>query len=138
MSQPKILKAEGMGRCIGCYSCMLACARVIHNNFSPRKSAIQIRSAGGLQSKFLAVICRGCGEPPCAAACPAEALIRRKGGGVVFKKELCTGCRQCVGACTVEAIYFDEEERKPVVCVQCGACTRFCPHQVITMEVRHD
>jgi len=134
----KILKAEGMDKCIGCYSCMLACAGVVYGNFSPRKSAIQIRSAGGLHSKFLALICRGCTSPPCAGACTADALAKRPGGGVNFKKDLCTGCRNCAKACTAEAIFFDEDEGKPVVCIQCGTCTRYCPHRVITMEVRHD
>ncbi|GAB4264985.1 MAG: 4Fe-4S binding protein [Thermincola ferriacetica] len=138
MAEAKILKAPGMAKCIGCYSCMLACARVIHNDYSPRRSAIQIRSTGGLQSSFLAVICRGCLKPACAEACPAEALVERPGGGVIFKKDLCTGCRKCVAACSAEAIFFDEDEKKPIVCIQCGTCTRYCPHQVITMEVRND
>jgi Fe-S-cluster-containing dehydrogenase component len=137
MVQAKLLKAPGMDKCIGCYSCMLACARVIHNDFSPRKSAIQIRSAGGLQSKFIALICRGCGNPPCAEACPAQALEKRDGGGVKYKKECCTGCRKCVEACAVDAIFYDEDEKKPIICIHCGTCTNFCPHQVITMEVGH-
>ncbi len=138
MPELKVLKAEGMAKCIGCYSCMLACARTVHNNFSPRKSAIQIRSTGGLQSNFLALICRGCTNPPCVEACPTEALVQRKGGGVLFKKDLCTGCKQCVDACSAQAIFFDEEDKKPIVCIQCGTCTRYCPHKVLTMEVSDD
>jgi Fe-S-cluster-containing dehydrogenase component len=139
MATAKILKAEGMAKCIGCYSCMLACARMLHGNFSPRKSAIQIRSTGGLQSKFVALICRGCANPPCAEVCMTEALRKRVGGGVIFKQDLCIGCRKCVQACSAEAIFFNEDEKKPIICIQCGSCTNFCPHQVISMEEsQHD
>lgn len=134
----KILQAPGMNRCIACYSCMLACARTVYKSFSPRQSAIQIRTQGGLQSKLVADICRGCLDAPCAEACRVEALLPRKGGGVKFNPAKCTGCRACVEACVVKTIHFDEQREKPIICIQCGTCTRFCPHGVLTMEVRAD
>ncbi len=130
----KILRAACMNRCIACYSCMLACARVNRRSFSPKLSAIQIRTTGGLQSRLVADICRGCPDPPCAAACRSGALAPRAGGGVRFKPDKCLGCRDCVGACIAHAIEFDQESRLPVVCIQCGTCTRFCPHNVLSME----
>jgi ferredoxin len=36
----------------------------------------------------------------------------------------------------VQVIYFDERNCRPVVCIQCGTCVRFCPHDVLSMEVR--
>lgn len=134
----KILQAKGMNRCIGCYSCMLACARVVHKSFSPRYSAIQIRTRGGLQSRLVADICRGCLEAPCAAACTAEAILPRPGGGVRFSRKKCVGCGACAKKCVVQVIYFDERDCRPVVCIQCGICLRFCPHEVLSMEVRED
>lgn len=132
----KVLRTPGINKCIGCYSCMLACARVVHKSFSPSVSAIQIRSRGGLQSKLAAHICMGCLDPACAGACPAEALVARSGGGIKFFPEKCTGCRKCVDACVVKVIHFDEDTGKPVVCIQCGVCTKFCPHNVLAMEGR--
>jgi len=134
----KILQAKGMNRCIGCYSCMLSCARVVHKSFSPRYSAIQIRTRGGLQSKLAADICRGCLEAPCAAACTTEALLPRTGGGVKFNRKKCAGCGDCAKKCVVQVIYFDERDCRPVICIQCGTCVRFCPHEVLTMEVREN
>lgn len=134
----KILQAKYMAKCIGCYSCMLACARTIRRSFSLHKSAIQIHTAGGLQSRFLANICRGCLEPACAKACNCGALIPRNGGGIKFIPDKCMGCQDCVEACIVKTIRFDHASNKPIVCIQCGSCTRYCPHQVITMEVREN
>ncbi|MBM7854853.1 Fe-S-cluster-containing dehydrogenase component [Desulfohalotomaculum tongense] len=125
-----------MTKCIGCYSCMLACARTIRRSLSPTKAAIQIRTAGGLQSKFVADICRGCIDAPCAAACRCGALIAREGGGVRFIPHKCIGCKDCVEACIIGVLEFDEDSNKPLVCVQCGTCARFCPHQVLTLEER--
>ncbi|KXG77192.1 putative ferredoxin-like protein YdhY [Thermotalea metallivorans] len=114
---------------------MLACARTVHGDYSPVKSAIQIRSSGGLQGKFVADICRGCIHPPCAQACATGALTARKGGGVGLHREKCIGCKKCIDACLVGAIRFDQREGIPIICIQCGACTKNCPHGVLRMEV---
>lgn len=134
----KILRAPGINKCIGCYSCMLACARAIRKNFSPRLSAIQIRSRGGLQSKFAAHICIGCENPSCAASCPTGALVARPGGGVKFTAEKCNGCGACGEACVVKVIHFEGDTGQPVVCIQCGTCIRFCPHNCLAMEEREN
>lgn len=134
MKKVKRLRAEDMSKCIGCYSCMSACARNIHKNFSPQKSAVQIRTKGGLQTKFVANICRACQEPACAEACPAGALVPRPGGGISFKKDKCTGCGKCVAGCPTNAIGWDEEKKLPITCLHCGMCAKFCPHQCLKME----
>ncbi len=132
----KILTAPAMARCIGCDSCMLACARMIYNSFSPDKSAIQIRSRGGAMGRMAANICTACAEPvPCVEVCPTEALTVRAGGrGMTYRKAECIGCHKCVEACPVRVIGWDEEETKPVVCIFCGQCVRFCPHDCLALE----
>lgn len=78
---PKVLTDSGMGRCIGCYSCMQACARMVYNDFSPHNNAIQVRTVGGMNGRLVANICRACPEPvPRVKVCPTDALITRKGG----------------------------------------------------------
>ncbi len=130
-----ILTAPRMARCIGCDSCMLACARMVYRSLSPQLSAIQIRSAGGIMGRMVAHLCTACAAPaPCAEACPTGALTSRTGGrGMTYRKAECTGCRQCVEACPIQVIGWDEGESRPVVCIFCGQCARYCPHDCLEL-----
>lgn len=129
----KVLKVRDIDRCIGCYSCMLACARFVFKSHSVVKSAILVRTRGGLQSKWGADICRGCLNAPCAEVCETGALVQRPGGGVIFKKGKCSRCGECVVACIVRVIRLDEDGY-PIICAQCGQCARICPQEVLAME----
>ena len=127
------IKVANQARCIGCYSCMMACARTYYSTISLKNSAIDIQTSGGIESVYVAVVCHACIDPPCARACPTGALVKRNGGGVKFKTDLCTGCGQCAGACLVGAIHMDGNA-KAIVCRHCGICTSFCPHEVLEMR----
>ena len=130
----KVLKAIAMNRCIGCLSCMITCAAVNQQDHSILKSAIHIKTSGGLSGKFIAVVCQACKDDvPCAEVCPSGALVKREGGGVLLDKEKCVGCERCVTACTVDAIFFDRGTKLPIVCKHCGVCARFCPHKCLQL-----
>jgi len=124
----KILKAKEMSKCIGCLTCMSVCAGVNQQNHSLSKSRIRIFTKGGISGRFTAEVCQACREPACAEACGAGALTLRKGGGVLLKPDLCTGCRNCVDACLVAAVTFDEDTQTPLICKHCGVCAQYCPH----------
>lgn len=128
----KQLKAPRMDRCIGCHSCSLACARLIHKKISWDTSGIRIESSGGLSTGFEARLCLACEPAACVAACPTGAYSQRKGGGVVVKKDLCIRCGNCAEACPVNAIFLDHAGR-PYVCIHCGRCVPFCPHDCLEM-----
>ena len=130
----KIIKANEMNKCIGCFTCMRICAGANRKNFSIRKSCIRVRTSGGLSGRFIAVVCHACIEPHCAEVCPSTALTPRKGGGVTLEPQKCIGCRRCEGACMAQAIGYDEDTRKPIVCHHCGLCSRYCPHGCLTMQ----
>ncbi len=131
----KVLRADGMNKCIGCFTCMFTCAGVNQQNHSLSKSAIRIKTSGGLQSKFVSVVCSACtGERACESVCPSGALTNRKGGGVNFDQDLCIGCRKCEEACVVGAVQYDVVENKPIICKHCGVCVRFCPHECLVMK----
>jgi Fe-S-cluster-containing dehydrogenase component len=132
----KILKAPHMERCIGCQSCSLACARLVHKNLSWSCSGIRIFSSGGLSTGFEAKTCLACNPAPCAQACPTGAFTQRKGGGVLVRKKLCIRCGECAQACPVDAVYLDNKS-EPFVCIHCGRCIGFCPHNCIEMEKIH-
>ena len=129
----KVLKAVAMERCIGCYSCMFACARIVHDSLSWSRSGIRVRSLGGLTAGFEASYCLACPLPPCIDACPSGALTEVQGGGVRYQRELCLRCGHCAPACPVNAIRLDGETGEPVVCLHCGGCVPFCPHACLAM-----
>ena len=130
----KVLKANEMNKCIGCFTCMLICAGVHRKNYSLKKSCISIRTSGGLAGRFVSVFCHGCREPQCAAICPSSALSPRKGGGVSLDSKKCIGCRRCVESCMVFGIGFDEDTHKPIICHHCGVCVKYCPHGCLEMH----
>jgi len=129
-----VLNPKGMNKCIGCLTCALVCSVSNQENHSINKSAIKIRTTGGMASTFVAIVCRGCRKPACREACPADALELRPGGGVLLNKEKCFGCRRCVPACSVGAVNFDTETQRPIICSHCGVCTTFCTHDCLPME----
>lgn len=128
---PQRIKVANLARCIGCYSCMLACSRQ-RGLVSLVRSAIQVKTRGGIEGDFILVVCHACEDPPCAHACQPGAL-EKADGGVKFDRELCTRCGACKDACLIGAITMDQEE--VVVCKHCGMCAEFCPHDVLTLEV---
>lgn len=131
---PKVIKVQHMDRCIGCESCVYACARRRFGILSIDFSAITVKTKGGMENGFTVIICRGCKDPVCARACPTGALRARKGGGVRIDLSKCDSCGACADACTIGAITIEARTGKPIVCTQCGACVEFCPHEVLVLE----
>ncbi len=114
-------------------SCVLACARTRYGVISLQRSAIKVRTTGGvIGSEFAIIACRACEDPACVHACEYGALTI--GRGLHLKSEKCTGCRACVEACLIGAITFDEELGRPILCTHCGRCAEFCPHGVLEVE----
>jgi len=122
----KHLITPRLDQCIGCHSCSLACARLVHKKVSWNTAGIRIHSSGGLSTGFVAKRCLACDPAPCAESCPTGAFSQRPGGGVIVKKSLCIRCGSCLQACPVEGIYQDREG-SVYVCIHCGQCVDFCP-----------
>lgn len=98
------------------------------------RSAIRVRSAGGVERGYVVIVCRACPDPPCAKVCPVDAMSLRRGGGVVVNPSVCIGCQLCREACPFGAVNWDVEANKPIICVHCGFCVEYCPHSVLRME----
>jgi len=120
-------------RCVGCQSCMFACARQ-QGIAGLSKTCIMVRSVGGMERGFIVVVCRACEDPSCMKVCPTGALQLRESGGVRLDVFKCIGCGNCRDACPIGAIFWDDETGKPMICIHCGYCTRFCPHGVLKLE----
>lgn len=129
----KRLAIQDNERCVGCQSCMFACARRPGMG-GLTGTSLWIRSAGGIRKGFVVIVCRACPDPPCVRVCPTDALVLRPGGGVRLKSELCIGCRNCAEACSYGAVLWDNERIKPLICVHCGYCASYCPYDVLEME----
>ena len=130
---PYVINPVGMNKCVGCLTCAIVCSVSNKDDHSIDKSAIKVRTTGGMTSRFVAVVCRGCREPACRDACPVKALKLRPGGGVILQEEICSGCRRCLAACSVNAVVYDVDAQKPIICFHCGVCTTFCTHDCLVM-----
>jgi Fe-S-cluster-containing dehydrogenase component len=119
--------------CVGCQSCMFACSRRV-GIAGLASSAIFVKSVGGVERGFTVIVCRACDDPPCARVCPVDALDVREGGGVILDASKCIGCGFCSEACPYGAIFWNEEQNKPIVCIYCGYCANYCPYDVIALE----
>ena len=130
---PKVLRSKEMNKCLGCFSCMTVCAAVRQKNHSIVKSAIKVRTTGGMDSSFIAIVCLACMEPACMEVCPSDALEFRDGGGVILIPEKCIGCRLCESACIMRAVNYDVDTKTPIICNHCGVCAQFCPHDCLQL-----
>jgi Fe-S-cluster-containing dehydrogenase component len=137
----KHLRIEYLERCVGCYQCVLACARFNEKVLSVDRASINVKTVGGYgKSGFAVVVCRGCLQPPCVPVCPIEGAIRKreKGGGVLVTRSICDAVKcehECLVACPIPgAIHIDEDLNNAIICRQCGLCTGFCPTGVLIME----
>ncbi len=130
----KRLAVKDRERCIGCYSCMFACSRAWHNSVGIEKSAMRVKNYPGVEGAFSVRVCIGCTDPDCAQACPTGALkLSKRGYGVELEKEKCTHCGECVQACSIGSLQWDDETQMPLVCYHCGICVQVCPTKVLEM-----
>ena len=127
----KLVVKDSM-RCVGCQSCMFACSRR-SGNAGLSNTCIGVKSAGGISRGYTVIVCRSCENPPCASVCPTNALSSKNGGGVKLNSSKCIGCGMCKDACIIDAVFWNYEQNKPVICVQCGYCVDYCPYEVLEL-----
>lgn len=130
--------------CIGCHSCEIACKQI--NNLPPGVFRIKVEEIipkynanSKLIMKMRVIRCTQCEKPQCVSACPRGALRKREDGVVVVDKSLCTGCKICIDACPIHAIWFNPETgkiEKCDLCVDKGLSEPFCAKHCITGALR--
>ena len=147
-------------RCVGCQSCVAACARannlpreehfnglyqIAYDLNSTTRNIIKLyRPADGKSYSYVKQQCMHCVDPACIAGCMFKGLKKDpKTGVVTWNSKLCVGCRYCEIACPYHVPKFQWEGYNPkiVKCELCKdrlakgeqpACSAVCPvHAVI-------
>lgn len=97
-------------RCIGCYTCAVACKmsnnlpndvwwNTIHTDGGDERDTAAGEYPNNLRQKYYPVSCQHCASPTCVEVCPTGATYKREDGLVVVDAEACIGCNSCVPAC---------------------------------------
>jgi len=115
-------------RCTGCYTCVVACKDWHDVPAGPaswrRVLTIERGEYPNPFVAFLSTACYHCAEPACIPACPANAISKREGDGiVVVDREACLGrddCGLCLEACPYKAPQFGAEPNAKVQ--MCNLC----------------
>ncbi len=94
--------------------------------------------------------CNHCQEPACASACFVKAFVKTPEGPVVYKPELCVGCRYCMVACPFYVPTYDYDSAfNPLVykCTMCApriaqgllpGCVEICPKEALLFGKRSE
>jgi phenylglyoxylate dehydrogenase beta subunit len=114
-------------RCDGCNACMLACADVKAGSRELADSRIRIVPDDG---RFELALCRQCADPRCVQNCPAAALAKDEGNGVItWDATKCVNCLLCTAGCAYGGIAYNAEAGHVVKCDMCEgnpACVAAC------------
>ncbi len=154
----KRLKVD-VERCNGCRSCVELCSalsmdegrvRVDEGSCDGCGACLNVCEVGALSLEEIVEVkvdlakCPGCGL--CAVICPSQAVRVEKPikGYLELDPSKCPeGCRCCLDACPVLAIYEEDGSLSvdPSLCVYCKACVYACPVEgalkVVRTELLH-
>jgi Fe-S-cluster-containing dehydrogenase component len=141
-------------RCVGCYSCIVACK--LEHNLPPYPvhpplanpegpELIRVYQVGPeirgdeVHQYFQPVSCMHCLDAPCVTACPQSAIYQDIETGITLVHEdQCMGCRSCLQVCPYGAPQFHDD--KLILCDLCThrlgqgrhtACEAACPARAI-------
>jgi len=93
-------------KCIGCYGCQIFCKT---ENATPpgilwsRVLLYEFGSYPAVKKMPLPILCMHCETPACVDICPTGASIRKPDGIVTVNPDKCTGCLNCLLACSYGA-----------------------------------
>ena len=116
-------------RCIGCYSCEVACKLENDVALGERwNKVVQIEPFGpsqlDLSTYWLPVMCQQCKESPCTHVCPTGASYRDPETDMVLvDKSKCIGCKYCMMACPYGVRSWNKEEQVVEKCTLCKHLT---------------
>jgi Fe-S-cluster-containing dehydrogenase component len=115
-------------RCIGCEACTVACKKenqgaqgwIRVETLNVKQKDTPRGEFPDLKMHFFPRLCQHCDHPPCAEACPLDALIKQENGVVLLDEATCDGCRICLDACPYDALIFNAHTDKAEKCNLCS------------------
>jgi carbon-monoxide dehydrogenase iron sulfur subunit len=121
--------------------CMISCTFKHYGETGFEKSFIRIMDdPRSPKKRFVGIYCAHCQEPLCLHACPANAIWKDEGTGIVkINTSMCIGCRACIAACPTSNPRFDAEKRTVVKCDFCDGdpqCVKFCAAEALRRTTR--
>lgn len=133
-------------RCIGCQSCVQACAECDTHRGKPMIHLEYIDRATSTQTA--PTICMHCEDPTCARVCPADAIKITPDGIVQSSlKPRCIGCSNCVLSCPFGVPKYMGEMDQMMKCDMCydrtsvgkkPMCATVCPSQALAFGPRDE
>ncbi len=130
--------------CVGCSACEVACKQEHNLPVGPRWIRVYADAPRNVEGKwhrrYTVAHCMHCSEPPCRDACPVNAIAKRGDGVVVVDEKRCIGCKDCINACPLGVMQFEEEKKVAQKCNLCiesidvgpaPACVSACPSRCI-------
>lgn len=132
-------------RCLGCRTCIMACAA--GNNLPPgvylRNIEVQeFRKGSEVIKYYLSTSCNHCANPECFRLCPDRAFRKRHDGIVLHDQTKCTGCGTCTRGCPFGAPVVNPTTGKVIKCELCHDkldegempfCVTACPVQALRL-----
>lgn len=110
-------------KCIGCYTCVLACQR--QNDLTAEEHFIRFeeRERGKYPQvgyETVPLQCMHCEDAPCQMVCPTGATYTNDAGIVEVDHGRCIGCKYCMAACPYQVRICNEETG---IVDKCRFCT---------------
>lgn len=133
-------------RCMGCHSCIMACAvehsqtgdlfKAIFEKPLPR-ARIYVETLSPDQQ--IPLVCRQCEDAPCMYACISGAITRNLDGNLLMDQSRCIGCWTCVMVCPYGVIGRNPATGKAYRCDRCPdkdipVCVSACPTGALIFE----
>jgi len=113
----KYVRLIDMTRCMGCRSCVSACA--VENYFTPDApwnvmNEYEVGTYPAVKKVFNTMGCMHCEKPACKAACDyvgAKAISKNEFGAVIIDYDKCIGCGYCAAVCPYGVPQYNAELR---------------------------
>ncbi len=142
-AQPPLIQLSEE-ECTGCGACQEICpvnklARVEDKDGGIRSPGVTYKVNENRQKAEMAGVCPQCNTQDCLNSCPTGALRRNTRGIVTVDQNLCIGCKLCLIACPIEAIFLDLGRSVAVKCDYCESepfplCVSNCPVSALKLD----